>query len=219
MKEYGQDFWEACWQRGADTDYTTHLKGYYRKQDPIVDLLKKFDVHHVCDAGCGYGACSLMLASNGFQVEGFDISPTSVDVTKKLLEQYRIDTSRYKTASVLNTGYDPSFDAVISCSVLDHMYVVDAQTALNELLRIVKPGGIVVVSFDELDEDDLERPHRVTADGSVLYTDEKWSGMVFHPYTDQALENWFHAYPVVFHYKNQRGERFIAIQKHDSCTL
>lgn len=213
MKQYGQDFWEDCWQRGAHTNYDEHLRGFYQKQDPIVALLKQHNVQRVCDAACGYGAYSLMLASHGFRVEGFDISQTSVDITKELLKKYGIETSKYRVASVLGTNYEPVFDAVVAGSVLDHLYVEDAKAALNELLRIVKPGGIVVVSFDELDEDDLERPHQVTTDGSILYTDQKWGGMVFHPYSDEALKLWLGSYQIIFTHRNQRGERFYAIQK------
>lgn len=212
MKEYGQDFWEACWQRGAGTDYATHLIKYYRRQNPIVDLLKQHHAHQICDAGCGYGAWSLVLASNGFDVEGFDISQASVELTKKLLAKYGIDALKYRVSSVLDTGYSTIFDAVVACSVLDHLYVKDAKSALNELLRIVRPGGIVVVSFDELDEDDLNHPHTVTADGSILYTDAAWGGMVFHHYSDEALKAWLNPYHILLNYQNNRGERFFAIQ-------
>lgn len=208
-----REFWEACWQRGADTDYTPHIHSYYKKQDPIIDLFRRYRIHHVCDAACGYGAYSLLLASNGFLVEGFDIAPTSVDVTKAMLEKYGIDASLFKTASVLETGYDETFDAVTAISVLDHMCVSDAQNALEELLRIVKPGGIVVISFDPLDEEDLEESHETTDDGSILYTGGHHHSMVFHCYSEPELKTWLDAYNVVLAYTNNRGERFFAIQK------
>lgn len=141
MKQYGQEFWEDCWKRSEGADYSAYLQSYYKKQDPIIDLLKQNHVHYVCDAACGFGAYTLMLASNGFRVEGFDISATSVEVTRSLLQKYGIDTSKFKVASVLDTGYDEMFDAVTACSVLDHLYVCDAEKAMHELLRIVKPGG------------------------------------------------------------------------------
>lgn len=208
-----QDFWEKCWQSSTDTNYSAYLKSYYKKQDPIIELFRNCNISHVCDAACGFGAYSLMLASNGFLVEGFDIAPTSVAVTKKLLQPYGIDTSGFRIASVLETGYDRSFDAVTAISVLDHMSVSDARKALNELLRIVKPGGLLVVSFDSLDGDDLEIPHKKVEDGSILYTDGTKNGMIFHFYSDTELKTWFGVYNIIQSYTNSRGERFYVIQK------
>lgn len=211
---HNQSFWETCWQRGSAEEYSTYLAAYYQKQDPVVDLLKEHNTLHVCDAACGFGAYSLMLASNGFQVEGFDIAPTSVEITKQLLSKYGIDTEPYKVASVLDTGYDSGcFDAVTARSVLDHLTVADAKQALEELLRIVKNRGIVVVSFDTPDEEDFELPHDITEDGSLLYLEGKRRGMVFHHYSDDALDGWLRRYHVIFSYKNSREERFFAIQK------
>lgn len=209
--ENSQEFWEKRWQLGAGTDYEPYLQACCNKQDPIIDLFKHRGIRRVCDAGCGYGAWSLMLASAGFQVEGFDIAPTAVEVTKTMLAAYGIDASRYKAASVLDTGYTEPFDAVTAVSVLDHMSVSDGKKALEELLRIVKPGGLLVVSFDALDEEDLELPHQLTGDGSILYTEGSRAGMVFHAYTDDELKAWLG--PAVLSYTNGRGERFFAIER------
>lgn len=213
MEKDMQTFWESRWQGSTPDDYRAYLALYYQKQDPIIDLFRQYNIHHVCDAACGFGAYSLMLASSGFTVEGFDIAPTSVEVTKALLASYGIDASNFKIASVLDTGYAPRFDAVTARSVLDHMTVADAKAGLKELLRIVKPGGVVVVSFDSMDEEDWELPHTMTGDGSLLYTEGRRKGMVFHPYSDVDLLAWLSAYPVLLSETNDRGERFFAIQK------
>lgn len=213
MDNNTQAFWETCWQRGKSTDYSSLLNAYYQKQDPIIDLFRSYNIRHVCDAACGFGGYTLMLSSNGFQVEGFDIAPTSVEVTKSMLHRYGIDTSKFKTASVLDTGYAEPFDAVTARSVLDHMSVSNAKLALKELIRIVKSGGIIVVSFDALDEEDLEEPHKIAGDGSILYTGGNHNGMVFHFYSDEALTAWLGTYPILLSYTNDRGERFFAIQK------
>lgn len=213
MDHSNQAFWETRWQQGSVEEYGAYLAKFYRKSDPMIDLLKQYPVRRVCDAACGFGAYSLMLASNGFQVEGFDIAPTSVAVTKALLGKYGIDASRFKVASVLDTGYTETFDAVTARSVLDHMCISDAEAALQELFRIVRDGGILVVSFDGLDEEDLEIPHTVTEDGSILYTAGRRCGMIFHCYAESELKDWLSVYPILLSYTNDRGERFFAIRK------
>lgn len=208
-----QEFWEECWQQGTVAEYETYLSGYYRLKSPVADLFQSHNVKTVCDAACGFGAYSLMLASYGFLVEGFDISPTSVEVTKELLQKYDIDTSKYKVASIVDTGYEKEFDAVTAHSVLDHLSVADAKRALDELLRIAKPGGLVMISFDGIEEDDLELPHEVTADGSFLYKDGNRNGMLFHYYEEEELETWLAPYSIIWKQTNSRGERFFVIQK------
>lgn len=209
-----QELWESRWKSSIGTNYTAYLECFNKKQDPIIELFKRYNVHHVCDAACGFGAYSLMLASNGFGVEGFDISPTSVEITKSLLQKYGIDTSKYKVASVLEPGYNEQFDAVTAISVLDHMCISEARKALEALLRIVKPSGIVVVSFDSLDNEDLELPHDIMEDGSLRYANGPRNGMVFHFYSTSELESWLSAYAIILSYTNDRGERFFALQKN-----
>ncbi len=93
-------------------------------------------------------------------------------------------SANLKVASILATGYaDGIFDCVISRDVLDHISKADAIAALKELCRITKPGGILVFTLDAPDEEYAAEPHFVNADGDYVYTDGKWNGMVFHPYS------------------------------------
>ena len=43
---------------------------------------------------------------------------------------------------------EKSFDVVISCSVLEHLTVRDQEIALNEVARVLKPSGLVGLTFD-----------------------------------------------------------------------
>lgn len=213
MSENQATFWENCWKMDKAEDYAGYLKQYYQKQDPIIDFLKQHKVHSVCDAACGFGSYSLMLFSNGFEVQGFDIAPTSVAITQKLLQEYGVSSAKYKVADVLDTGYHETFDAVTARSVLDHMYVEQAKKGLAELFRIVKDGGFLVVSFDRMEEEDKGFPHEVTQDGSFLYTKGKRNGMVMHYYSQAELKNLLYSYHIVFSFENDDGERFFVIQK------
>lgn len=179
-----REFWEMSWRavnEGRVTEYTEREEG----DDPIWKALRGRNVRTVCDAGCGCGAYTRKLARQGYAVKGFDLSARAVEIAWKLLKHAGL-TAELKTAGVLETGYaDGEFDAVICRDVLDHMPKRDAARAIVELYRITKPGGMVLLTLDGLDDDYQREPHRVTAEGDYRFTDGKWKGMVFHPYGEE----------------------------------
>ena len=106
---------------------------------------------------------------------------------KNLLKKASL-SAELKTASILKTEYtDEQFDCVLSRDVLDHMSKVDAIIAIKELCRITNPNGIVLLTFDYLDEEYQTEPHIINSDGDYVYTNGKWKGMVFHPYNLETI--------------------------------
>ena len=213
MKDASHTYWESRWSQTSAESLKEVLQPYHQGKDEILDVFKAHRVRRICDAGCGFGAYSLLLASNGFDVEGFDLSESAVAVTKELLGNYKIDASSYRAASVLQTGYaDEQFDAAIAYSVLDHMTVNDAAKGLRELSRIVRKDGLLVLAFDSLEEDDLELAHTVMPDGSLLYTQGKRTGMIFHPFTEQELSEMLDNKEVLYRRTSTKGERVLVVR-------
>ena len=127
------------------------------------------------------------LTANGFSVSGFDVSHHAVEIAQSIIQKAGF-SAELKTASVLNTGYaDDQFDCVISRDVMDHIRKAGAIVALKELCRIAKPGGIVLFTLDPLDEEYETETHIVNEDGDYVFTDGKWNGMVFHPYSKEEV--------------------------------
>lgn len=178
-----RDFWRSSWERADRARIAAYLAAAGAEPDPLIALLRDMGAHTVCDAGCGCGALSAALLRAGFAVSGFDTAPAAVE-----LARLAAPGAALKTADVCDTGYASGmFDAVVCRDVLDHMTVADARRALAELLRITRPGGLVVFTVDAADGEYDREPHIVSADGDRLYTAGKWAGMVFHPYTRAAL--------------------------------
>lgn len=212
MKDASHTYWESRWSQTSAKSLKEVLQPYNQGKDEILDVLRAHKVRHICDAGCGFGAYGLLLASNGFKMEGFDLSESAVAVTKELLGAYQIDASGYRAASILQTGYeDERFDAAIAYSVLDHMTANDAAKGLKELSRIVKKDGLLVLAFDSLEEDDLELAHTVMPDGSLLYTQGKRAGMIFHPFTEQELFELLGDREILYRRTSSKGERVLVV--------
>ena len=174
-----------------------------------IAFFKKSGVKKVCDAACGFGAYALALASNGFEVSAFDISQKAADIAKEGLKRfgYGLDA---KAADILKTGYeDGIFDGVCAVSVLDHMTKADAETALCELYRITRPGGLIMLAFDKPDGSDFEKEHEILPDGSVKYK----NGMIFHPYGKEEIAALTAGRDTVFTGENDRGEQTVILKK------
>lgn len=182
-------FWTCMWESFDPDRIPSYLAHLSRSADPLIDFLEQRKMQYVCDAGCGCGAYSLKLARHGFIVAGFDIAKNAASLAAKLFAENGYPASGFKTADILSTGYaDEVFDAVVARDVIDHLPIKEGIAAVKELRRIVRPGGCVLLTLDAADEEYESEPHSVNEDGDYLFTDGKWAGMAFHPYSLQEAK-------------------------------
>lgn len=209
-----QTYWESSWKEEDSTQLQAYLEGWKNYHGREIELFKANQVKSVCDAACGFGAYTIAFAANGFVVSGFDISPTSVEMTKRGLAQYGFENVNIKRASILTTGYkDSSFDAVNAHSVLDHLTVPDARKAIEELFRIVRKGGLVMISFDGTEEDDFAEEHVEIEPGTMQYVSGSRKGMLFHPYEWEEIDRLLEKHEIVEKWSNRRGEKIVVLRK------
>jgi dTDP-4-amino-4,6-dideoxygalactose transaminase/SAM-dependent methyltransferase len=95
----------------------------------------------ILDVGCGTGLLGRELYAYGFEsLHGIDISQKSLEVARQL-DVYKA-VHRGELGQPLDF-LDSSFDALISCGVFTRKQV--PVNAFEELIRILKPGGILAV--------------------------------------------------------------------------
>ena len=102
----------------------------------------------VIDAACGTGYGSLMLARNGArEVIGVDISELAI---AKAQDKYHHPNVRFLTLNVeeLSKLGDQIADVVVSFETIEH--VNDDQIFLGEVHRVLKTGGVFIVSTPEI---------------------------------------------------------------------
>lgn len=98
----------------------------------------------LADVGCGSGSLSHALARKGAEVIGLDISEAA-------LRQAKIGASDDGTSFAAALGQalpilDRSIDVVIYFNALHHVPVVDMELALEEVARVLRPGGQLYVA-------------------------------------------------------------------------
>lgn len=130
----------------------------------------------VLDVGCGIGGSSRILARDyGFAVTGVTISPNQVQRAQQLTPagvsaQFQVDD-----AMALSFP-DASFDVVWSVEAGPHM--PDKAIFARELLRVLKPGGILVVA-DWNQRDDRQVPLNAWEKPVMRQLLDQWSHPAF----------------------------------------
>lgn len=93
------------------------------------------------------------ILKQNHRVVGMDISNQIVTKAKSNALQYSPDSpGQYTSCDVKQLPFaDNSFDLIISDSTLDHFHhKTEINTALSELSRILKPGGILIITLDNI---------------------------------------------------------------------
>ena len=98
---------------------------------------------NVLDIACGAGYGSALLARRALHVTGADISQEAVDHARGRYASLANVEFRQADCAHLPFG-DATFDAVVSFETIEH--IAAQETFLDEVRRVLKPGGIVILS-------------------------------------------------------------------------
>jgi len=135
----------------------------------------------VLDVGCGTGLSASPFAEAGCRVTGVDSAPEMLARARR-----RLPEATFNLASAEMLPYrDASFDAAISAQAF-HWF--ESRRALAEMVRVVRPGGVVAVWWKTVMRGDPLRMFRAQAARTLdIELDEPILGESFPEFDDDLL--------------------------------
>jgi 2-polyprenyl-3-methyl-5-hydroxy-6-metoxy-1,4-benzoquinol methylase len=133
----------------VDWERRYRRRSFQTRQSVLLKCLRGRDLpgNVWLDAGCGTGTLARWLAERGCSVLGVDAAPEMVAAAHHFARSQnhseRLSFVRIRTIAHLALD-DCSLDGVLCSSVLE--YVPDPRACLAEFTRVLKPGGLLLVS-------------------------------------------------------------------------
>ena len=132
------------WPDRYDQWFSTPIGMLVRETESrlILDLLRPAKGEKILDAGCGNAVFTLDILEAGAMVVGLDISgPMLAAATHKTADRPFVAVR----GDMLSLPFvDCTFDKAISITALE--FIDDGRRAVEELFRVTRPGGLVVVA-------------------------------------------------------------------------
>lgn len=114
----------------------------------VLAILRRAGVERglVVDAGCGTGVLARALTSAGFDVAGFDASPSMVEIAREHAPAASFEVGRIGVTAL------PSCDAVVAMGeVLNYAAPDDVRTFVRQAAAAIRRAGVLLFDIAESD--------------------------------------------------------------------
>lgn len=141
---------------------------------------------HLLDVGCGSGELSLDLSASVGRVTGIDVEVEEIEAARQAATRAGITNAHFEVADVyrLDVASD-HFDVVLAHSVLE---ALDRPTdAITEMMRVLKPGGILAAASVEYAGLILAGPHQDLTHRFYAIRERLWQIEGADPYLGRKL--------------------------------
>jgi ubiquinone/menaquinone biosynthesis C-methylase UbiE len=148
--------------------------------DRLLDLVRPAPGSRFLDVGCGTGFNAIRLAHRGFDVLAVDFSEAVLEQARDNIRAARLDDriELGREDLLALTLPDETADQILCWGVL--MHIPDIEKAISELVRVLRPGGTLIVcegnmhALDELALRVLDRFGRTVSRKRVPAGTERW---------------------------------------------
>jgi ubiquinone/menaquinone biosynthesis C-methylase UbiE len=138
------------------------------------------------DVGCGDGELTVDLAPSVHSVVGIDVDEDDLAGARSRASRMGVGNATFETGDVSRLGLaDDAADAVLGHSVLEALE--HPATALREMRRVLRPGGVVAVASVEYDGLILAGPHEDLLRRFYEIRQELWIRDGADPYLGRRL--------------------------------
>ena len=132
------------WPEKYERWFTTPIGFLVRRVEweLIFELLRPGPGDFILDAGCGTGIFTLEMLSCGARVTGLDLS---LPMVKRSAGKALVFPFQPVLGNILRLPFpDNSFGKTVSITALE--FIPDGEKAVEELFRVTRKGGVVVVA-------------------------------------------------------------------------
>lgn len=119
----------------------------YPRFTELIEVYKKHDSRSILDLGCGSGRHVVGLAAEGFRVVGCDISTAGLRLAFQWLDKEGLVARLVQADMRANLPFrDGVFDGLLSTQVIHHALRIEVLSTIEEIKRVIAPGGIGFVT-------------------------------------------------------------------------
>jgi len=138
----------------------------------------------ILETGCGSGANLWMIAKEGFQAYGIDLSPEGIELARSMLGHYKVSANLSAQDMTILDFPDHYFDAVVDVFSSYCLTKEQGKIYLNRVAQVLKPGGLFFSYFPSKGSDAYQFPENATlidSDtlNSILRKDAAFTGQTY----------------------------------------
>ena len=166
-------------------------------------ILKERNIKKIIELGAGLGRDTIFFAKNSIFTQAFDYSPTAIKIIKKKKLENKlsnfISTNLFDVRKRLpfeDNTIEACFSHMLYCMALSN---TDLNNLNNEILRILKPGGINIYTVRHTEDGDYKNGNHI---GEDLYEND---GFIVHFFTYEKIERFSLGYDLLSIDKFEEG--------------
>jgi ubiquinone/menaquinone biosynthesis C-methylase UbiE len=181
--------WERIYRQKGD------VQGFFKVMPMIkraAGLFREKSYSKILDMACGTGRHTLYLAKQGFEMYATDMSGTALKMAREKAAALGLHNIHFQEHDMRSIPFaEGFFDAVICTLAIHHGTAAQIQKTVNEIHRVLKPGGAVMTDMPSVTTDRRSTVKEIEKN-TFLFVDDELESDVPHHYTDrEELKGFF----------------------------
>lgn len=143
-------------------EYLNYLKSYLNNTDILLD------------AACGTGTLAIELSKNVKRIYATDLSQKMIETSEKKIKKNQIGNIITQKQNIYDIRFDDdTFDVAIAANII---HLLDKrQRALDELQRVVKKDGLIIIPTYTIEEKSLFEKIKLRIIKTIGFESNSWT--------------------------------------------